>query len=328
MANKNFVVHNGLTVGLLTIDATTGDITTPGNLKLSGNGTVTVTNVSVSSMSLGDTSISIYDPGTGGNIRIIVDGTVEQTISAAGISTVGLASSGVVTASGVVYANSATDTTSTSTGAVIVPTGGISVAGNAYVGKNLYVGGSTAFTTALTTPTVVAVDNGSAYAQMAQINTALTGSADFIAYPGDYPGPSSDHGWIDMGFTGTGFNDPNYTITKPQDGYLFASGANTSVGGNLVLATDSTGLFNDIVIGVGSFNASSEVARFHGNVSNNGNLRLEYTTPSTSTTSGALQISGGAGVAGNINVGGQITIAGAIAATLADATALAIALGG
>jgi uncharacterized protein (DUF342 family) len=37
MANKNFVVHNGLTVGALTIDAATGDITTSGNLIIQGS---------------------------------------------------------------------------------------------------------------------------------------------------------------------------------------------------------------------------------------------------------------------------------------------------
>ena len=36
MANSNFVVHNGLTVGPLTIDALTGDITSTGNIAISG----------------------------------------------------------------------------------------------------------------------------------------------------------------------------------------------------------------------------------------------------------------------------------------------------
>jgi hypothetical protein len=36
MANTNFIVQNGLTVGPLTINATTGDITTTGNLTVAG----------------------------------------------------------------------------------------------------------------------------------------------------------------------------------------------------------------------------------------------------------------------------------------------------
>ena len=38
MANSNFVVHNGLTVGPLTIDAATGAITTTGNISVTGGG--------------------------------------------------------------------------------------------------------------------------------------------------------------------------------------------------------------------------------------------------------------------------------------------------
>ncbi len=41
MANSNFVVHNGLTVGPLTIDAATGDLTTSGNLTVTGNINIT-----------------------------------------------------------------------------------------------------------------------------------------------------------------------------------------------------------------------------------------------------------------------------------------------
>ena len=38
MANSNFVVHNGLSVGPLTIDATTGALTTSGNISVTGSG--------------------------------------------------------------------------------------------------------------------------------------------------------------------------------------------------------------------------------------------------------------------------------------------------
>jgi hypothetical protein len=38
MANSNFVVHNGLTVGPLTIDAATGALTTSGNISVTGGG--------------------------------------------------------------------------------------------------------------------------------------------------------------------------------------------------------------------------------------------------------------------------------------------------
>jgi hypothetical protein len=119
-----------------------------------------------------------------------------------------------------------------------------------------------------------------------------------------------------VGFTSDAFADPSglYTITKANDAYLFGSAANATVGGNLVLATDYTGSYNDIVFGVGSFYANSEVARFHGNTSNSGYLTLEYTTNQTgapTSGSGALRVSGGASFASNVYVGGAMTINGA-----------------
>lgn len=41
MANSNFVVHNGLTVGGLTIDAATANLTTTGSLNVSTDVNVT-----------------------------------------------------------------------------------------------------------------------------------------------------------------------------------------------------------------------------------------------------------------------------------------------
>jgi len=58
MANTNFVVHNGLTVGPLTIDAATGNIsTTSGNVQLSG-GLILQGDLNVSGV--------IYDSGSPG----------------------------------------------------------------------------------------------------------------------------------------------------------------------------------------------------------------------------------------------------------------------
>ena len=43
MANSNFVVHNGLTVGQTTIWAGNGDVTISGNLRVTGNSTLLTT---------------------------------------------------------------------------------------------------------------------------------------------------------------------------------------------------------------------------------------------------------------------------------------------
>ena len=74
MANNNFVVQNGLTVGPLTIDAATGSINTTGDVNITGN-------LGVSQIAKNDSSISINDTGTGSNVSIKIDGTVEHLLT-------------------------------------------------------------------------------------------------------------------------------------------------------------------------------------------------------------------------------------------------------
>jgi hypothetical protein len=207
---------------------------------------------------------------------------------------------------GALLLSNTTPSTSTTSGALVV-TGGAGINGNLNVNSAGYFGYNAA-NTPLTNPSIVgtsssqAVDAGQYYVQSALINTNATGSADIVAYPNNTTDGIT--GFMDMGFTGNLFSDPAYTITKANDGYLFASARDGSaLGGNLVLATDKTGTYNDIVIATGSFFANAEVARFHGNVSSDGKLGISYTTNSTSTTTGAVTIAGGLGVAGNVYAG-------------------------
>jgi len=81
MANGNFVVQNGLTVGPLSIDATTGSITT--------TGTVSVSGLAVSAISQNNSSITINDTGSGSNVTIIIDGTTEHTVNSDGVNLAG-----------------------------------------------------------------------------------------------------------------------------------------------------------------------------------------------------------------------------------------------
>jgi hypothetical protein len=76
MANGNFVVRNGLTVGPLTIDATTGSINTSGDVNITGN-------VGVSQIAKNDSSITINDSGSGSNITFAIDGGTEHTMTGA-----------------------------------------------------------------------------------------------------------------------------------------------------------------------------------------------------------------------------------------------------
>jgi hypothetical protein len=99
-----------------------------------------------------------------------------------------------------------------------------------------------------------------------------------------------------------------FSITKPNDAYLFGSAVSGAGGGNLVLATDYTGSYNDIMFATGSFFANAEVARFHGNASTSGYFALEQGTNATSATTGALRVKGGVGVTGNVFLGNAVTI--------------------
>jgi len=74
MAQSNFVVQNGLTVGPLTIDAATGSITTSGTVNITGG-------LAVSTISKNDSSLSINDTGSGSNITFNIDGATEHVMT-------------------------------------------------------------------------------------------------------------------------------------------------------------------------------------------------------------------------------------------------------
>jgi hypothetical protein len=254
----------------------------------------------------GNTVVSVTGALTVGNgISSIGSLTAQANLSVIGSSNF----SNIANFNGLVTIANTTPTNNTTSGALVVQ-GGIATSGNINTGGQFFVGAGSQ-TTVLTGAISVArgtssTGAGTQYTQSALINATNTGSSDFVAYANNYAGPSSDHGWVDLGFTGDAFNDPTYSITKANDGYLFSSAANATVGGNLVLSTDYTGGYNDIVLGVGSFYANSEVARFHGNTSNSGTFVLKLPTTNTlSANTGALQVWGGTSISGNIYVGGS-----------------------
>lgn len=194
------------------------------------------------------------------------------------------------------------ESNSTVTGSLRL-SGGASVAKNLVVGNAIYIGNG-ATNTLFANPTLIARASGSQYIQAALVNTDGHGSADWVAY-GD--NGNSQHGWVDMGFTGSIFDDPNYTITEQGEGYIFVAGFPDGIShGSLVLCTHDTGIDNDIVFGTGGFQSVNEKMRL---VNSLGQLWIKTTTASTTIDTGALRIDGGVGVAGNINLGGHIGFA-------------------
>lgn len=146
----------------------------------------------------------------------------------------------------------------------------------------------------ITNPTLIATVNTNSYGQVAMqnFNGGANASADFIAYPNN-TAVDDNTGFIDMGITGNGYNQAAYAVTTPNDGYIFASArAGDSLGGSLVLATDSTGTNNDIKFFVGGFtyNASEPHMVLTGN---NRNFGINNANPTSRLTVGGSTWLGG-----------------------------------
>jgi hypothetical protein len=199
--------------------------------------------------------------------------------------------------------NTAPSTNQTS--GAIITAGGIGASGNVHAqhihanlniyAKNTVYAGNNAISTSLTAPVFIGKDTGDAYVQAAVLNSSNTGSADWAAY-----GDSGDenNGWTDIGYAGTAFDDPNYTVTSASDGYLFVQGM-PGQGGNLVIATGGEGssTHRDIVFAVGGFATENVFGRI-----SYANLALEIISDSESTskTTGSITTLGGIGANGNI----------------------------
>jgi hypothetical protein len=293
--------------GAFTTVTTTGALTT--GAVLTANGNLVAASGTASSGTTTGALVVVGGAGVSGAVNIGgavsagstlgVTGaaTLSSTLSVTGAATFG--QTGIFT--GNIVAASPTENTAIGVGALVVSAGGASIAGNTYIGNNLYIG-SASYSTQVGTPTIIATDNGVNYAQIALKNTNSYGSADYAAYSdlGTDAG-----GWVDMGVAGSGFNDGNYTITKPHDGYLITRPTDSSYGGNLVLATSEVGSYKDIVIGVGAFHSNAEVARFHGNSTTSGTFVLKLPTNSSpAANTGAFQVWGGTSVSANTYVGG------------------------
>ena len=164
--------------------------------------------------------------------------------------------------------------------------------------------GSVSAVTGFTNPIAVFTANAADYAQLViqNINSSSDSSTDVIAYANN---GNDYNGWIDMGITSSTFSDPGFTITGPNDGYIFMSAPYGTAGaGNLVLATDGTGTENKIIFAAGGLSTDNTQMEITPDV----NVHIEIPTPSTSPSTGALTIVGGVGVQGDLYMAGDLDV--------------------
>jgi len=96
----------------------------------------------------------------------------------------------------------------------------------------------------------------------AYVNNTTNGansSADLVAYPNN---GADSSGWVDVGITGQTYSQAAYSVTGPNEAYVFCSAPSGSgTTGNLVIATDSTGTANSIQFYTGGFNQAKSAAK-------------------------------------------------------------------
>ena len=270
---------NITSVGILTSVVSTGNISTTGYFVGDGG---FLTNVSASGSTYSNANVATYLPTYNGNILgLHVTSNVDSTSPTTGALRVegGIGSKGDIHTGGVLHASGNIDCN----------------------GETIFVG-PFADATGITGPVIVGFAAGDDYIQAVLKNSRGNGSSDWTATANE---GNEEQGWTSMGMSGSTFNDPNYTITKPGDGYVLTAGLLGS-GGNLVLATGATGTVKDIVFATGGFLSTNEFGRIdHANST----LHLTRTGSKIKFQDGTSQNTAWTGSVAAANVSGLSNVA-------------------
>lgn len=163
-------------------------------------------------------------------------------------------------------------------------TTGIGAPGTETFGDGTALGGAT-------NPIVSMAKGANNYVQGYIVNNTngTSSSADLVAYPSN---GTDAHGWVDVGVTSLAYADTTYTVTGPNEAYLFGSAPSGSGStGNLVIATDNTGTANSIQFYTGGFTQAKTAAK----MTINGSGAIAYGT--SYGTSGQVLTSNGSAAA-------------------------------
>jgi hypothetical protein len=331
---QNLRLTGGAGSWILFPDSSTQTTAYPGTL-LSGSSTLAITTLNAAT--IGNTGAAL----TGTTVNVL--GTTNST----GTSTGALQVAGGVGVGGNVYVGGnvvVTGNVISGTGNITVQsfTGNTGqFYGNAAGFTALYAGIPSGYSA--TPDTIIqSAGNFNSYVQnnSQNINAGSQATTDWVATASN--GTDTTY-YVDLGIAGGGYSNASPynslgTSLWPNDAYLYAQGnVAGQPGGNLVVGTSIPGTVTRIL--AGGVNSSNVVATFAntgvtvsgnltvsgnitGNISGNtvaaqgtfGNLTITGfhiiggNTPSTSDTTGALQVAGGVGVQGNVYIGSNVFV--------------------
>lgn len=204
-----------------------------------------------------------------------------------------------------------------------------STANLSYNGTALRVG-TAALLAGTTNPVIAATGNTNGYIENYVYNASAgtSASADFVMYANN----STDAaGWGDLGYTSSTFSDALYSVTGPNETYLFGSALSASFTGNIVYATSSTGSANAHQWYVGGFNQAKGAYKMQLSataLTSSVDITAASNTISANALSASSNITSVSGniiaTAGNISTtAGSITSATTLTATSGNITASA-----
>jgi hypothetical protein len=269
-----------ITSTVTSTSTTTGALTVAGGLGVGGNIYAT----------------AMYD----NNSRVITSATLLISI-VAGTDTYVSSSSGIISiwstatlqsitnrsnsTTNAIYFTNTAQSTSTSTGAILIPNGGIGLGGNIYIGGYIAAQGGN-----VTSDTVITGIAG----------TGTTSTGVFVSVASTSSGVGSGATFtINKVTTGTAYSSSiNLTVVNPGVNYA-VNDTITIPGASLGGTTPANNL---------TFTLFGGVATNGGITTINNRLTVASTSSSVSTTTGALVVAGGAGIGGRLNVGGNVSL--------------------
>jgi hypothetical protein len=327
-----FVGGNARIYGNLEVDGTLTYLNTT-TTQISGTEIVAgVISANSGTASSSTTTGALQVLGGAGITGAIYAGSVQNTPIGSTTASTGafttLTSTGTVTASGNIVAAAVTPSTTNTTGALVVPNGGIGATGNLNVGVgggtnvhqilgNVVIGYGNGVSGALTT---LEVNNNNATPMNSTSVVHVWGAVgNSSKITNDTTTATTSQGSMFIARTASGTASAPTGVSSGQTLGAFIARGYGSTGFNIVNPAASAGM---VVQAAQSFTDSNQGSQLYLNViplntstaitgmwiDTTGNVVIPATTTSTTTATGALVVAGGAGIAGNATIGANLVV--------------------